>query len=274
MLASYILVDTTLLGESRGKIWIKKERYPSWIAQIYGRNAMEVSPLIIDIRQAIQASKLAIVMDIINSYRPQLGISFIESNLSIIKITNHLRKFIYVRTSSGKELTLRFADCAVLPALAAILEPPQWAALTQHFKSWKIHDRDGFLISLPTIKNNDTSDLPLLLLDEQISSLRESMAADQLLFNVRMQRSDEKSIYLTSIAHEYAVQSRRVWHEAGNIDDLDLISFVGYVFDTNGTLLCSSNLPSVLAQKNRSEMHSTLKKMINILKKDNTYYEK
>lgn len=264
MYKSYILIDTNLLGESCEKFWIKKERHPNWIAPLYGRNAIEVSPIIIDIEQALQASKMSVVMKMVNAQQPQLGISFIESTMPLVKIVKHLQNFIYVRTTANKELTLRFADCAVLPALATVFNPSQWAALTKPFKSWKIHDRDGNMVSLPIIVCGNVSELPLILLDDQIFDLRELMAADQLLFNLRIRRPAENSIYLNSIGHEYAAQSRSIWYAAGNIDDADLILFTEYIFESKGHMLRSPNLLSVVANKNRSEMHASLRKMVNI----------
>lgn len=263
MLSSYLLVDTTLIDESCEKLWLKKERYPTWIATVYGRDAAEVSPIIIDIQQAIKFSKISAIMKIINSKRPQLGISIIESTLSLEHIVRHFRNFIYVRTKSGKDLTLRFADCAVLPSLAAVFEAKQWAALTAPFESWKIHDRDGNLFPLPISNQHDLSSTPLTLTQHQVSTLRETMAADQLLFHLRMQRPADPSLYLTAIAHRYATQCRHMWHEAGNVDDVDLVSFAGYVFDTEGSLLDSPHLLSILAERDRKEREEFLKKIIN-----------
>ena len=89
------------------------------------------------------------------------------------------------------------------------------------------------------------------------------MAADQLLFHLRIQRPADPSFYLTAIAHRYAMQCRHMWHEAGNVDDVDLVSFAGYVFDTEGSLLDSPHLLSILAKRDRKERDEFLKKMIN-----------
>lgn len=262
MTTTYILIDTALMGEMREKLWLKKERRPSWIAPIYGRYAVEVSPVIIDIEQAFQCSRIGTMMRMANAQRPQLGVSFIETNLTLHKIVNHLRKFIFFQTDAGTELTLRFADCTVLPTLAAVFSPAQWGAMTAPFESWKVHDRDGNLVSLKIAATKEEAGLPLLLSDTQITALKDSMAADQLLINLRMHRPSPPSTYITSGAHRYAEQSLRVWHAAGRADDADLILFAGGVFDTQGRLLDAPGLPDALAHTDVSKLRMALQELV------------
>lgn len=262
MNTTYILIDTALMGEMREKLWLKKERRPSWIAPEYGRYAVEVSPVIIDIEQAFQCSRIGAMMRMVNAQRPQLGVSFIETNLTLHKVVNHLRKFIFVQTDDGTELTLRFADCAVLPTLATVFSPAQWAAMTGPFKSWKVHDRDGNLVSLKLGTANDEASSPLLLSDAQITALRDSTAADQLLINLRMHRPAPPSTYMTSAAYAYAEQSLRMWHAAGRADDADLILFAGGVFDTQGKLLGASGLPGALADTDVPKLRMALQELV------------
>jgi hypothetical protein len=261
MNTTYILIDTALMGELREKLWLKKERRPSWIAPIYGRYAVEVSPVIIDIEQAFQCSRIGTMMRMVNAQRPQLGVSFIETNLTLHKVVNHLRKFIFVRTDAGTELTLRFADCAVLPTLATVFSPAQWAAMTSPFRSWKVHDRDGNVVSLKIGTTKDEASLPLLLSDTQITALKDSMAPDQLLINLSIHRRAPLSAYITSDAHGYAEQSLRMWHAAGRADDADLILFASGVFDTQGRLLGAPELPDALANTDVSKLRIALQEL-------------
>lgn len=262
MSSAYILFDTVLLGDLSNKPWLKKERCPIWISSVYGRDALDVTPVVVDIASAIDESRISIMMKMINARHPQLGVSFIESNLSLKEVVAHLRKFIYVRTSSGSELTLRFADGAVLPALASTLTPEQWTLITAPFKSWKIHDRDGKLTSLPIGAANSGCPLPLILSAKQLKILKDSMAADQLLVDLRMRHCLSPEAYNSALTHRYADQARRIWQAAGHKEDADLIYFANEVINTGGRLLTAPGLSEILAQSNREKIRKGLKYMI------------
>jgi hypothetical protein len=262
MLSAYILFDTVLLGELCNKPWLKKERRPRWISPIYGRDAIEVSPVVVDIARAIEESRISTMMKMLNARKPQLGVSFIETNLTLKEMVAHWRQFIYVRTDSGSELTLRFADGAVLPVLASVLTPEQWTSITGPFNSWKIHDRDGKLIALPIGAASSTSTLPLTLSSSQLKMLKDSMAADQLLVDLRMHRQLSPNDYSSAVAHRYADQAWRMWTAAGRKEDADLIAFVGGVFDTEGRLLHAPGLSDVLAQSDSEQIRKKLVHMI------------
>lgn len=237
MHSTYVLIDTTLLGDLQTKPWLQKNRRPSWIAAIYGRYAVDVSPVVVNVECAVQCSRISSLMNIVNARRPQLGVSFIETNLTLEKLVEHLRQFICVLTHGGVELTLRFADGVVLPNLASILTPGQWTLMTSPFKSWKVHGRDGNLLSLPIGNSRGSITPPLMLSGAQIRALKDSMSADQLLVNLRMYRSAPPSTYLSAEAFAYASEARRMWHAAGHSDDQDLVLFAAGVFDTEGKLL-------------------------------------
>lgn len=262
MSSAYILFDTVLLGTLSNKPWLKKEKRLSWINSIYGRDAADVSPVVVDIARAIEESRVPMMMEMLNAQHPQLGVSFIESNLSLKELMAHLRKFIYVRTNSGTELTLRFADGAILPALASILTPEQWALITGSFKSWKIHDRDGHLLSLPIGNSNATPKLPLVLSTSQVKELKDSMAPDQLLVDLRIHRNLPANAWNSAIAHRYADQAWCMWKTAGHKADADLIFFAGRVLDTGGSLLRVPGLSEILAQSNREQIREGLEQMI------------
>jgi hypothetical protein len=262
MHSTYILIDTALLGELRNKVWLKKKRRPSWITSIYMRYAVDVSPVVIDIERAIQCSRIAAMMGLVNAQLPQLGVSFIETDLTFEEVVAHLRKFIYVCTESGVELTLRFADSAVLPVLASVLSPEQWALITAPFRSWKIHGRDGKLMTLPIVDQTTSVELPLVLSGAQVIALKDSMGTDQLLVNLRMQRPDFASKYCTFEAYTHAAQTRHMWHAAGHSDDPDLINFASKVFDTEGRLLRLPGLAEILTQTDRSKIRQAIQQMV------------
>lgn len=262
MYSTYILIDTTLLGEMREKPWLKKNRRPTWITPIYGRDAVAVSPLIIDVERAVQCSRISQMMALVNSQRPQLGVSFIETELSPQDLVWHLKKFIHVVTEDKTELTLRFADCAVLPALSAVATPDQWAVLVAPFKSWKIHGRDEVLKSLPLTQPSELAPTPLEFSDRQVAALREAMGTDQLLAHLRLARPAADSFYQSLQAYEYADQARNMWRAAGHEDGPDLVLFARSVFDTDGQLLGMIGLDQILIQDDLQMVRKDLSRLV------------
>jgi len=248
MTSSYILIDTTLIGYQKHKPWTKKRRKPSWIAAIYERDAISISPVLIHVERALQCSRIDAMMALVNAQLPQFGISFIETELSLAELQTHLRQFIYVLAAGGAELTLRFADCLVLSALSILLTNEQWASLVAPVDSWKIHDRDGKLKSLPISRAQSTLRSPLMLSDCQIDSLREAFGADQLLANLRKIRPEHDSEYSTMQAHCDAERVRQMWLSAGLEENTDLLLFARDVFETKGSLLRHPGLQQVLEQ--------------------------
>jgi hypothetical protein len=259
MASTYILIDTTLIGNPLNKPWLKKRRKPGWVVALYGREAISVSPILIDVERAILCNALDAVMRLVNAQHPQLGISFIETALTLIELQNHLREFVHIKAPDGIELTLRFADCAVLPVLSAVLTAEQWSAIVAPFKGWRIHGRDGLLASLPVFKTEVVLRPPLVFSDAQIAALRSAMETDQLLANLRKMRPGNHAEYSTPKAFEYAKRARQMWISAGGEEDTELLLFVRDVFDTDGRLLHHAALDKVLAQTDpvlrRKDLH-------------------
>ncbi|WP_332855494.1 DUF4123 domain-containing protein [Duganella sp. S19_KUP01_CR8] len=259
MASTYILIDTTLIGYPKDKPWTRKSRKLSWLATLYERDGIPVSPILIDIERAYICNRLDAVMTLVNALRPQLGISFIETELTLIKLQEHLRQFIYVKTEDNMELTLRFADCAVLAALSVCLTADQWSSIVAPFECWKIHGRDGKLKSLPILKSDASLTAPLLLNDDQIASLKSAMSVDQLLANLRKMRPDQSYDYSTLKSYEYAEQALQIWLSAGHTEDTELLLFTRDVFDSDGRLLLQPSLTKVLEQPDpvlrRKDLH-------------------
>jgi hypothetical protein len=259
MASTYILIDTTLIGYPKDKLWTRKPHKSSWLATFYEREALAVSPILIDIERAFICNRLDVVMTLVNALRPQLGISFIETELTLSKLQEHLRQFICVKTADNMELTLRFADCAVLAALSVCLTAEQWSLMVTPFQSWKIHGRDEKLKSLPILKSGTSQSTPLLLSDGQIASLNNAMSVDQLLANLRKMRPGQSDDYSTLKSYEYAEQARQMWLSSGLSEDTELLLFARDVFDSDGKLLLQPSLSKVLEQPDpvlrRKDLH-------------------
>lgn len=264
MASTYVLIDTSLIGYPKEKPWIKKRDKPSWVATLYEREAITVSPILIDIERSIACNRIDVVMRLVNAVRPQLGISFIETELCLGRLQRHLGQFIYVKTKDGNELTLRFADCAVLPSLAAFLTKEQWASIVDPFKTWKIHGRDGELISLPVLRLDTAPAIPIILRDEQIDAIRNAMGADQLLSNLRKVHPTILTDYSPMKAHDFAEQILHVWCAAGHAEDADLLLFARVVFDSDGRLLDQPGLCSVLEQPEPTMRLKDLNRLANL----------
>ena len=255
---TYVLIDVTLLGELTNKPWLKRNRQPIWIAPLYGRDAIEVSPVVIDVESAFKNDRTTAMMELVNARIPQFGVSFIDSELSLREMIQHLQKFIFILTAEGEELTLRFADCLVLPALATTATPEQWAALVAPFSSWKVHGRDGCLVNLPIKSGTGFEDTPLVFNDTQLAQLKEKMAVDQLLLHLKSTTPSKTSFLTTVKAYELASIARQMWWEAGHEDGLELVRFLSLVFDTKGRILDNSTLPQSLKQKDYEALHLEL----------------
>lgn len=261
MVSTFILIDTTLIGYPENKPWIKKRRKPSWVATIYERDAVAVSPILIDVERVWQCNRIDTVMALVNTGSPQLGVSFIETEMTLMELQMHLRQFIYILTEEGVELTLRFADCTVLSELSIHLTTEQWASFVAPFKSWKIHGRDGKLSSLPIIKAHEKFVSALSLSDSQIAALRNSARASQLLANLRNIRPAHPNYYSTPQAYEYATKTLDIWLAAGHMENTDLLLFARDVFDTDGRLLSHPALAQVLAQSDSDVRRRDLHRM-------------
>lgn len=265
MTSPYILIDTTLIGYPENKPWIKKRRKPSWVAAIYERDAVTVSPILVDVERAWQCNRIDTVMGLVNSGLPQLGISFIETELTLMELQAHFRRFVYILTEDGVELTLRFADCAVLSALSVHLTTEQWASLVAPLKSWKIHGRDGKLKPLTIPEPQSNLSFPLSLSDIQITALRDAFGADQLLANLRKMRPTGAPDYSTLEAYQCAEQARQIWLSSGHEENTELLLFARDVFDTEGRLLQHTGLKAVLQQTDPVARRKDLQRLTNQL---------
>lgn len=254
-ISSFLLIDSAMLGDAAALLPMAADVRPAWLIPVYKEDAAMVSPLVIDIEAAEQAGQLDVLMAMINAMQPQLHTSIIDTVLTHQQLAQHLRHFICVRLDTGKEPTLRFADCCILPALAKALTPAQWATFAGPVVRWCVHERDGTLSTLPLADQEQAPvPTPFTLSTQQVESLKESAAADQLIGNVQRMRYGQTLSGNPAEQHRWASEARRVWHAAGHYDNAVLFSLASAIFDTRGGLLKHPGLPDILAQKNTASI--------------------
>ncbi|WP_038492589.1 DUF4123 domain-containing protein [Collimonas arenae] len=254
-ISSFLLIDSAMLGGTEAFLSMMSDARPAWLIPIYREDAATVSPLVIDIEAAERAGQLELMMALVNARQPQLHVSIIETVLTHQQLAQHLRHFICVRLDTGKEPTLRFADCCILPALAHVLTPAQWTTFVGPVVRWCVHERDGTLTTLPQADQEQAPvATPFILTAQQVESLKESAAADQLIGNVQRMRYGQTLSGNPVEQHQWASEARRIWHAAGHYDNGVLFSLASAIFDTRGGLLMHPELPDILAQKNTASI--------------------
>ncbi|WP_177307686.1 DUF4123 domain-containing protein [Pseudoduganella namucuonensis] len=247
--SSFLLIDSALASEACSQLPLGKNVTPPWLSVVYMRSAARVSPLLIDLLEADLAGQIGLVARVMNALQPRLHVSLIDTALTHRELLHHLRKFIFIKTEADQELTLRFADCAVLPALAEVLTGPQWHALSAPIHRWCIHQLDGSIRALPSTPAEQNSvQTPLVLTDAQIELLREATAVHQLMANYRSMYPSEEGTRKPVDEYRFAAEARRMWHAAGHSDDPTLLYFIHGIFKTNGKIGRLPKMPMILRQ--------------------------
>lgn len=224
---------------------------------------VSVSPLVIDIDAAQQAWPADRMMAMLNAIRPQQHVSIIDTTLDHEQLARHLRRFSFIAVEGGQRFTLRFADCAVLPELAAALSLGQWATLAGPMARWSVHQRDGTLAPLPQPDRAQSPvPTPLTLTSMQIDELIEAMAPYGLISNVEASRAARPLSGTPVQQHSWASDARRLWHAAGHADNTVLISFASAVFDTHGKLLRHPQLPAILRLEDARAIRQGIRKIV------------
>lgn len=246
--STYALMDAALMVEAENKPWMKRARRPSWIISLYDRPAWSVSPFVVDIDAAYRANRIDVVMMLANLVRPGIHVSFIDTDLSALDLVDHLRQFSYFVNSSGEELTLRIADCVVVPWLHQVMSPEQWAAIHKPIHRWRVHSREGTLAVLPRPSDAEPVKPPLNFAPQQIEALEKAHEPDQLVSNLRAMRVGPQWAETPQVEIELAKKILSVWNDSGQTDAATLLIFARGVFDTKGKLLLVPALDQILEQ--------------------------
>jgi hypothetical protein len=248
----YLLIDSALLARDASA-------RQSWLLPVYDNAAASIGPLVIDVQAAWDSNDLDAMMTLLNAAHPQVHVSIIETTLSHTALVQHLRRFIMIRTETGKDFTLRFADCLGLPMLAAIFTDEQWAALAGPMVRWCVHGRDGRLLILPLADVRQTpASTPLVLTSPQLDALAEATAPDATIADIREMRHDLDMPGSGVEQHQWASAARQLWRHAGNVDRLVLRWLTAAALDTHGAVLTQSRLPSLLALENVAAIRAGL----------------
>lgn len=262
---TFILVDSALLDGGADMLALTDGLNSGWMAPLYDPEAYAVTPLLVDVDAAVSLGKVDLVMAMVNARRPQLHVSVIDTDLTLPELAHHFRQFIHIETEAGEELTLRFADSAVLPALALHLSAGQWCALAAPFATWHVHERDGSLKALPLADpKHDLSPIPFILTSEQIEALKDAMGTDRLLVNLGDMRLGESLGRNPMEAFRWASEARRIWLASGRADDALLLKFAQGVFDTKGRILRLSHLTALVAQPDLEKVWDDLRELVDL----------
>jgi hypothetical protein len=259
----YLLVDNGLLhGTSSHYAETQEFPRPDWLVPIYTDKAMAVSPLLIDIGAAYDAGQLDRMMELANARKPALQASLIETALTLAELAQHFRRLTFIVAPDGKQYTLRFADCVVLGALASILAPKQWSAVTEPTSRWCVHGRDGSIFSLqPALSDQEPGIFPLRFSARQIEDLTEALEPDHVLANVKAMRHG--ALPGNALQHyEWTCAARSMWKADDNRNDRLLTAFVDATLATKGEILGRSEVMDILAQRDSSLFRKQLRGMV------------
>jgi hypothetical protein len=258
-----ILLDLALIDGAHIASRYSESALPSWIAPVYNEDAYSVTPLLIDVDGARDAGEAESMIALVNARKPQLHASFIDTEFELAELTRHFRQFICIKTEAGDELTLRFADCAVLPVLASYLNSSQWATLTAPMGRWLVHGRDGRLKELSVARpGQQPASTPLVLTDEQIARIKDAMGTDRLLANLRNLRPAEPLGRSSEEAYRWASEARAMWSAAGRADDALLLVLARGIFQTNGRILNLPSLRQMLTNPDPASLRKDLRQLV------------
>lgn len=257
-LGSFLLIDGAQLAVAELPVPLP-DGAPEWLSHVYDAKVAAVSPLVIDIEAASSADGGDQMMALFTAPQMQLHASLIDTTLSHEALTQHLRRFIMIRTEAGKAYTLRFADCTVLPILATVLAPGQWAAMAGPIARWCVHGLNGELQMLPTADPAlCPATSPLVLADEQLAALAEAAAPSVMLAHLLDINHGEALPGSPAEQHRWACDARLLWRTAGNLDDIVLLWLTRAALATNGKALLQPRLPALLGSGSLSVIRDEL----------------
>ncbi|QJE00765.1 DUF4123 domain-containing protein [Massilia forsythiae] len=259
----YLLIDNGLLQEvAKSYAETHLQCRPVWLEPIYPETAMSVSPFLIDIETAYETGGLDTVMGYLNAVTPALHVSLIETRLDLQHIAQHLRRFICILDPEGKQFTLRYADCAVLEALASVLDSTQWATMHGPITRWHVHDRIGNLVQLPPVACVADGPTPLCLAHDQLTALDEESEPDHCIAKVKMMRHGGVLPGNAAEQHIWAKTAYQVWRAAENSNALILMFLTEAALLTKGMILQKNEIKKFFEMNEVGEFRKKLQPFI------------
>ncbi|MDN4036294.1 DUF4123 domain-containing protein [Massilia sp. YIM B02443] len=259
----YFLIDNGLLQEvSAGYSEDDVKSRPEWLEPLYSERALEVSPLLVDIESAYEEGALDQVMGYLNACKPALHVSIIETSLDLKQIAQHLRRFIFILDSAGKQFTLRYGDCAVLAVLPSILNPEQWAAMSLPISQWNICNRSGAIVRLPLNHFTSSTPTPICLEQDQLDALEESSEPDHFVAKVRMMHHGADFPGSAADQYTWACAARQIWRAANNSNELCLTFLTEAAIFTRGNILRRQAIQEFLAIEKAGIFRERLQELV------------
>jgi hypothetical protein len=259
----YMFIDNGLLQDiAAGCTEDQKNRCTGWLEPIYKDRALEVSPLLVDIEAAYSAGALDQVMSYLNARTPALHVSIIEASLDLEEMAQHLRRFIFILDSEGKQFTLRYADCAVLVPLSSVLNAAQWKTITEPIVRWRAHDRAGRVINLPSANTDEYVATPLRLDQRQFAALYEASEPDHFIQKVQMMLHGAALPGDPAERYAWALAARQLWQFLNNSSSLFLLFLTEASLLTRGKVLNRPEIKKLLSMNIASEFRHELQKLI------------
>ena len=258
----YLFIDNGLLQDVAVRCTeAQKNRCTEWLAPIYEDRALEVSPLLVDIEAAYSAGALDQVMSYLNARTPALHVSIIEAKLNLEEMAQHLRRFIFVLDSEGKQFTLRYADCAVLVPLLSVLNAAQWKTITEPIVRWSAHDRAGRVVDLPLANSDEDVATPLRLDQRQFAALHEASEPDHFIQKVQMMLHGAALPGDPAERYAWALDARQLWNSVNNSSSLFLLFLTEASLLTRGKVLNRPEIKKLLLMNVASEFRYELQKL-------------
>jgi hypothetical protein len=237
-LNSYLLIDNGLLqAASAGYAEKDSHSRPAWLAPIYTERALEVSPLLIDVDAAYETGDLDEVMRYVNALVPALHVSIIETALPLVDMAQHLRRFVFILDPDDKQLTLRYADCAILAPLSSVLTEVQWATMSRPVARWCVHDRSGRVTELRRVPAIEDVLTPFRLDRDQIAALDEASEPDHCIAKVKMMHHGTELPGTAQEQYSWASEARQAWLASRNPSQLNLLFLTEAAVVSRGKVL-------------------------------------
>jgi hypothetical protein len=259
----YLLIDNGLLQEaSTSYVETDPRSRPEWLSPIYPERALEVSPILIDLDAAYEAGALDQVMGYVNALIPALHVSIIETGLSFAQLSQHLRRFVFILDPTGKQFTLRYADCAILAPLSSVLTDSQWANMRGPIARWRVHNRSGDVFQLRPVEMVADGPTPLCLDRDQIAALDEVSEPDHCIAKVKMMLHGTPLRGTAEEHHVWATAARQAWRASLNSNSLFLLFLTEAVLVSQGKVLHMDKTQNYLLLNDANTFRSKLRELI------------